>query len=105
MVLYPVMFISYGIVFYQAFTGEFSWIITVPFFLNIIFNILFTPLFFVFQDLWMATVDIYLVLLTIIWAMVVVYPHNPPVAFSQIPYLIWICIAAAIQTAIWRKNR
>lgn len=105
MILYPVIFISFGIVFYQAFTGEISWILTVPFFLNLLFNILFTPLFFVFEDVWLATIDIYLVLLTIIWAMVTIFPYNPPVAFSQLPYLVWICIAATLQTYIWKENR
>lgn len=105
MILYPIIFISYGIVFYQAFTGEISWIVTIPFFLNIIFNILFTPIFFVFEDLKLATVDIYLVLLTILWSMISIYPHNPPVAYSQLPYLAWICIASVLQTYIWRKNK
>jgi tryptophan-rich sensory protein len=43
-VLYVVIIISFGSVFYKAFTKQISWLAALPFILNIVFNLAFTPL-------------------------------------------------------------
>jgi tryptophan-rich sensory protein len=50
-------------------------VVALPFILNLIFNILFTPIQFGLKNNLLATVDILLVLGTLIWALVAIYPH------------------------------
>ena len=45
-VLYAIIAVSFGTVFYKTFTGKLPWIIALPFALNLIFNFAFTPLQF-----------------------------------------------------------
>lgn len=42
-VLYLIIFISYGYVFYLFFQAEIGWIEILPFLMNILFNLAFTP--------------------------------------------------------------
>ena len=45
-VLYAIIAVTYGMVFYRAFTGKLSWLVALPFILNLIFNLIFTPIQF-----------------------------------------------------------
>src|SRR5436189_6287069 len=74
-VLYIIIAISFGAVFYKAFTKQISWMVALPFVLNLIFNLAFTPIQFGLKNNILAAVDILLVLGTLIWALATVYPH------------------------------
>jgi len=103
--LYVLIFISFGTVFYKVFTKQLPWIIALPFVLNLLFNLIFTPIQFGLQNNYLAALDILLVLGTLIWAMVVIYPHAKWIALMNIPYLIWVCIATVLQFTITYLNR
>lgn len=103
-VLYAVIAISFGTVFYRAFTGKISRMVALPFALNLVFNFAFTPLQFGLQSNILAAIDILLVLGTLIWAMVAVFPHIRWVAFAQIPYLLWVSFATILQLTITGLN-
>jgi tryptophan-rich sensory protein len=103
-VLYAIIAISYGYVGYLYFTKKIPFIVLLPFILNIIFNALFTPLQFGLQNNLLAAIDIALVLGTLIWALVAIYPYMKWVAFVNIPYLAWVCIATVLQVTITRLN-
>ena len=75
-----------------------------PFALNLVFNFAFTPLQFGLQSNILAAIDILLVLGTLIWAMVAVFPHIGWVAFAQIPYLLWVSFATILQLTITVLN-
>ena len=64
--LYAVIAVTFGYVFYKAFTKQLPWLMTLPFALNLVFNFAFTPLQFSLQNNLIATVDILLVLGTLI---------------------------------------
>ncbi len=104
-VLYVVIIISFGAVFYQAAIGRISWFVTLPFFLNLVFNLAFTPLQFGLKNNFLAAVDILLVLVTLIWLMVVIYSRIRWVAYLQIPYLLWVSFATILQLTIFYLNR
>src|SRR3989339_544143 len=74
-VLYAIIAISFGTVIYKTFTGKISWVIALPFILNLIFNFSFTPLQFGLKNNLLAAVDILLILSTLIWALIALYPH------------------------------
>ena len=103
-VLYILIIISFGYVFYKGYIGDISFIIVLPFILNIIFNILFTPIQFKLRNNVLATVDILLVLISLIWLMVSIYNYYSWISYIQIPYLLWVCIATVLQISIMVMN-
>ena len=80
-VLYIIITASYGYVVYLYFTKKISFVVLLPFILNIIFNLIFTPIQFVLKNNLLASLDILLVLITLIWALIVIYPHAKWVTF------------------------
>ena len=76
-VLYVMIAISFGKVFVSVYQGAVPFIVAVPFILNIMFNAMFTPIQFWLKNNLLASIDILLILATIIWSMVVVIPFIP----------------------------
>ena len=103
-VLYILIIISFGKVFQSFFKKEISFLILLPFILNIIFNLIFTPLQFGLRSNLLAAIDIILVLITLIWAMVAIYPTFRWITFMQIPYLLWVSLATVLQLSILFLN-
>jgi len=103
-ILYIIIFASYGTVFYYALTGNLPLALTLPFALNLIFNFSFTPIQFGLKNNPLAAVDILLVLVTLIWAIVAIFPYLPWVAYINIPYLLWVLFASVLQLAITFLN-
>lgn len=103
-VLYILIAISFGFVFYKAFKGEIPKIVALPFAINIIANLSFTPVQFGLNNLPLASVVIFIVLGTIIWSMWSVWSHYKWVAFMQIPYLLWVSFATILQLTIMYLN-
>lgn len=104
-VLYILIAISFGKVFLMAFQKQIPTIIILPFVLNLIFNVAFTPIQFGLKNNLLASIDILLVFVTIIWAMVAIYPHTRWIAYIQIPYLIWVSFATVLQFTITFLNK
>lgn len=74
-VLYVLIVFSFGTVFYRAATGKIPWIVALPFVLNLIANFAFTPLQFGLKNNLLAAIDILLILGTLIWAIIAIYPY------------------------------
>ena len=104
-VLYVIIAVSFGTVFYRVFTGKIPFVVALPFVLNLIFNFAFTPLQFGLKNNLLAAIDILLVLGTLIWAIVAIYPHIRWVAYAQAPYLLWVSFATVLQLTITYLNR
>lgn len=103
-VLYFIIAVSFVTVFRKTYKKELPRIIALPFVLNIIFNLAFSPIQFTLQNNYLATVDILLVLGTLIWAMIAIYPKIRWVALVNIPYFIWVSFATALQLSITILN-
>lgn len=104
-VLYTIIAVSFGAVLYRAWTGTIPAAVAVPFILNLVFNFAFTPLQFGLKNNVLAAVDIILVLVTLIWALLRIYPHMPWVTYVNIPYLAWVSFATVLQLTITYLNR
>ncbi|MCX6701670.1 MAG: tryptophan-rich sensory protein [Candidatus Zambryskibacteria bacterium] len=102
--LYVLIFFSFGSVFLMVWQSKISFIIALPFILNLIFNFSFTPLQFGLKNNFLAAIDILLVLATIFWAMIVIYPHTQWIFYLQIPYLLWVSFATILQLTITFLN-
>ncbi len=104
-VLYILIAASFGYVAYQYLAGRLPRRIFLPFLFNIIFNLAFSPIQFGLENNLLAAADILLILATLIWALIVVYPVVAWVALINIPYLLWVSFATVIQLTITWLNR
>lgn len=103
-VLYILIAISFGYVFYQFLKKKISAKVVLPFALNVIFNLIYTPIQFGLQNNILAAIDILLVLGTIIWLMKAIWPIKRWVAYMNIPYLAWVSFATVLQLTITYLN-
>jgi tryptophan-rich sensory protein len=103
-ILYPIILVSFGYVFVQCWKRRLSWSVALPFAINLIANIIFTPIQFGLRNLPLACADILVVWCTILWMIVVVWRHSRVVALAQVPYLIWVTIASTLQISITVMN-
>jgi len=104
-VLYVLIAVSFGKVFLLAFQKRILFMVALPFILNLIFNFAFTPLQFGLKNNFLAAMDILLVLITLIWAMIAIYPHARWVTYLQIPYLLWVSFATVLQLTVTYLNK
>jgi tryptophan-rich sensory protein len=88
----------------QVVRGKAPRAVAVPFAINLVANLIFTPIQFGLRNLPLAAADILVVLGTIVWAMAAVWPHARWVAVAQIPYLVWVGIATVLQLSITAAN-
>jgi tryptophan-rich sensory protein len=103
-ILYPVILVTFGFVFVQAFRGKVPWRVAVPFAINLIANLLFMPLFSGLRNVPLAAVDILIVWVTIIVTIIVVWPYYKSIAIAQVPYFVWVSIATVLQLSITWMN-
>lgn len=101
-VLYILIALSFGKVFLMFYHKQISFMVVLPFILNLFFNLIFTYLQFGLKNNLLAAIDILLVLGTIIWLMIAIYPHARWITYIQIPYLLWVSFATVLQlTVTW----
>ena len=104
-VLYVMIIASFGFVLWQCMRGQLPWRTFLPFGLNMVFNLLFSPLQFGLRNNILASVDILLVLATLVWTLFSIRPLVPWVVFVNFPYLIWVSFATVLQLTITWLNR
>ena len=104
-VLYGLIALSFGKVGYMYWRKEISFLVLLPFVLNIVFNVIFTPIQFGLRNNYLAALDILLVLITLVWAIIVIYPVKRWIAWIQIPYLLWVMFATVLQFTVTYLNR
>lgn len=104
-VLYILIAVSCGYVGYLFFTKRIPFIVILPFILNLIFNFAFTPIQFSLRSNILASIDIILVLGTLIWAVVAIFPYVSWVTYINIPYVLWGSFATVLQLTITWLNR
>lgn len=103
-ILYPIILVTFGYVFYRAFSRQIPISVAIPFAINLAANLAFTPIQFGLQNLVLASLDIVVVLLTIVWGMWAIWPHHRWVAMAQVPYFVWVLIATVLQWSITWLN-
>ena len=103
--LYAIIAYTFLTVFYKVFTREIPSYVALPFVLNLIFNFLFTYFQFGLKNNLYASIDIALILITLIWALIAIYPYAKWIAYANIPYLLWVSFATALQFTITYLNR
>lgn len=103
-ILYPIIIVSFCFVFVQAFRKKVPRSVAVPFAVNLVANLIFTPIQFGMRNLPLAALDILIVWAAIIWMSVVIWKYYRWVAVAQLPYLVWVSIATVLQLSITWMN-
>lgn len=103
-ILYPIIIVTFGFVFVQMLRRRVPWRVGLPFGINLLANIAFTPIQFGLRDLPLASVDILVVWATIPWMMAAIWRHHRWVAVAQLPYLAWVSTATVLQLSITIMN-
>lgn len=103
--LYVIIAVSFGYVLYLAFKERLPWAVFLPFGLNLLFNLAFSPLQFGLKNNLLAAVDILLILGTLLWAMWAIWLRVPWVVYVNVPYLLWVAFATVLQLSITWLNR
>lgn len=116
-VLYAIIAVTYGTVFYKVYTKELPLIVALPFVLNLIFNFSFTYFQFGLKNNLLASIDILLILATLIWALYSLYavsltnhlstgaPSLTWIIYANIPYVLWVSFATILQLTITFLNK
>jgi translocator protein len=104
-ILYPIIIVTFSFVLIQAIRKRLPWMVVLPFAINIVANLIFTPIQFGLRHLTLAALDILVVWATIIWCMMAIWPHYRWVALAQVPYFVWVSIATALQLSISWANQ
>lgn len=103
--LYVLIAFSFGKVFIMLYHKQISFLVALPFILNLIFNFSFTYFQFGLKNNFLAALDILLILITLIWAILAIYPHVRWIAYIQTPYLLWVSFATILQLTITYLNK
>ncbi|WP_411878710.1 TspO/MBR family protein [Polaromonas sp. YR568] len=104
-VLYLIIAVSFGYVLLQTLKRRFPFSVLLPFILNLVFNLAYTPIQFGLKNNALASIDILLVLGTLAWALAAVWRRARWVALVNIPYLLWVAFATVLQLSITWLNR
>lgn len=103
-ILYALIFISFGRVFYEIIYGKIPKVLLIPLILNLVLNFSFSPVQFQLRNYLLASIIIFLMIITLIWAMIGIYKYDKLFIFLNIPYLLWICFAFVLQLNITILN-
>ncbi len=103
-ILYPIILVSFGFVFVQAFRGKVGWKVALPFAVNLVANLLFMPIFAGLRNVPLAAADILIVWASLLWCVVAVWPVYKWVAAAQVPYFVWVSTATVLQLSITAMN-
>ena len=105
--LYTIIAVSFSAVFYSAYKKQIPRVVALPFALNILFNFAFPYIQFELANNFLASIDILLVVATLIWALFAVWRKAPElkwVVYVNIPYLVWGVYASSVQLGITYLN-
>ena len=91
-VMYVLILISY-IMFLRTYTPESKVSANIIFFIQLILNLLWSPVFFYMKNIQLSFVIICLLLISIILTIISFYRISKPAGLLLIPYLIWVSFA------------
>jgi len=103
-IIYPIIIVTFGFVFIQALRRKIPRTVAVPFLVNLVANLVFTPIQFGLRNLTLASLDILIVWGSIIWLAVAIWKHYRWVAIAQGPYFAWVSTATVLQLSMSWMN-
>ena len=106
-IVWPILYILMGIGLYLAIKaapkGQ-AGRIAAAFLVQIILNLMWSPIFFVGQNIGGALVVLVLLLCAIVWMLYEFYRYSKTAAFLNLPYVLWVSFAGYLNFALWQLN-
>jgi len=105
-IIYPLIAVAVVATVLKVVRGDLPRLVLLPVVLNIVANVAFTPIQFGLRNLPLATLDIVVVLVTIVWWIALVWrPGSAWIVAPLAPYLVWVATATVLQVSITLANR
>ena len=101
-ILYLLMGIAYGILVYK---GKSNVEVSKIYWTQLIVNLIWPILFFVFKLRLFSSVWIILLLILVIDMIIKFYKKDKIISYSQIPYLLWIMFATYLNIGVYILNK
>lgn len=101
-ILYILMGISYGILDTKKLVDE---KVNKIYYLQLIVNLIWPIIFFVFKQRLLAFIWIILLVVLIIYMIITFYKKNKISAYLQIPYLLWTLFATYLNLGVYILNK
>lgn len=101
--LYLLMGISFFLIL-ESSSGDIKRKAIMLFSIQLVLNFLWSFLFFKFQLIGFAFIEIILIWISILVMIRTFYKIKPLAAWLQIPYLLWVSFASVLNGAIWWLN-
>lgn len=105
LLLYTLMGISLYLIWQKGLENKKVKSAFLLFLINLVFNSLWSVLFFGFKNPQIALVDILLVWVLIIILMLRFLKIDKIASYLLIPYLLWVSFATALNFSIWQLNK
>ncbi len=102
--LYLIMGISLFLIWKQN-AGKESKQAIIIFFLQLLLNFLWSFIFFYFNMIGLALVEIILLWISIVIMLILFYRIKPIAAYINIPYLLWVSFATILNASYYFLNR
>lgn len=106
--VWTILFIMMGLASYFIWlrwgSGNLAKIALILFFVHLIFNILWSVLFFGLQEPFWAFLEIVFLWIMILALIILFYQIDKKAAYLLVPYLLWVSFASVLNFAIWRLN-
>jgi tryptophan-rich sensory protein len=104
-IIYPLILIAFVMVIWKTYKEQLAFDALLVFTLNILANLLFTPLQLQYPDALWATLDILLVLVTLAYLQFGFWRAKEYALFGLLtPYLLWGAFATVLQMTIYYLN-
>jgi translocator protein len=103
-ILYALMGISLYILWEQGTQNTKVKLALHVFFVQLILNAVWSPVFFGAQNIFLALVIILLLWLSILVTMALFFPLSKKAALLLIPYFLWVSFATALNYSLWVLN-
>lgn len=101
-ILYLIMGIAYGMLVYK---GKSDAGISKIYWTQLIVNLIWPILFFVFKLRLFASIWIIILLILVITMVIKFYKKDKIIGYSQIPYLLWIMFATYLNIGVYILNK
>jgi len=79
--------------------------VMILFLLNAVLNIWWSTLFFGFNRLGLALIELVFLNLTNLALIIILWRRKPTAAWLLLPYFLWVCFAGYLNLLIWQLNR
>lgn len=103
-IIYPLIGLALGLAIYLYIKGRLPGVVLFVFGLNLLANILFTPIQLGLKDNLIASADILVVLLTLAYLQVWAWGHSRLMFLLLLPYLVWGSFATVLLLSITTLN-